>query len=94
MLDVAPSRTEAAVRSAGGAPVSGTARGARSAHRNHLLVVVVVAWLALLAIFIALPGGGVAGPVAYPRSVAAHTQGAACVTTASGVTCGIGISRR
>lgn len=93
MLDVAPSRTEAAVRSAGGVPVSGTAPGARSAHRNHLLVVV-VAWLALLAIFIALPGGGVSGQVAYPRSVAAHTQGAACVTTASGVRCGIGISRR
>jgi hypothetical protein len=54
----------------------------------------VVAWIVLLAIFIALPGSVVAGPAAYPRSAAAHTQGAACVTTASGVTCGVGVSRR
>ncbi len=94
MLDVAPARTEAAVTSAGGVAVSVTPEGARSAHRSHVMVTVVVAWLAVLAIFIALPGGGVARPVAYPRSVAAHAQSAACLTTASGVTCGIGISRR
>lgn len=94
MLDVAPARREAAVTTTGGVAVSGTSPGARSAHRGHVMVAMVVAWIVLLAIFIALPGSVVAGPAAYPRSAAAHIQGAACVTTSSGVTCGIGVSRR
>lgn len=90
MLDVAPARREAAVSSAGGVAVSGTSSGAHAGLRNHLMLVVVVVWMAAIAVVIALPGGSVAGPTVYPRSVAAHTQGATCVTTAAGVRCGIG----